>query len=53
MPPKIPSDDIDDSNIVKDVHISSKTSSIIEYILASSYTLILDEDHASYGVLVK
>ena len=44
----VPSDDVDDSKVVEDVHISSKIASIIEYISVSSNTPIIEEGHASY-----
>ena len=37
----VPSDDIDDSKIVDDVHVSPKTASIIENISVGFSTLIL------------
>jgi len=43
----LPSDEVDDSKVVKDVHISSKTASINEDISVGSDTLIIDEVHMS------
>ena len=37
------SDDADDSKIVEDVHVPSKTASIIENIAVGSNTSIIDE----------
>ena len=42
----VPSDDVKDLRVVKDVHVLSKTISIIEGI--SVDTLILDDGHTSY-----
>jgi len=44
----VPSDDIDDSKVVDDVHVLSKTNSIIEDISVSADTPIIDEGHASF-----
>ena len=44
----VPSDDVDDSKVVKDVHISFKTTSIIKDILVGSNKSIIEEGHASY-----
>ena len=44
----VSSDDVDDSKVVEDVHIPSKTSNIIEDISVGSNTPILDEGHVSY-----
>jgi len=44
----VSSDDVDDSKVIEDVHVLSKTTSIIEDISVSSDTLILDEGHAPY-----
>jgi len=44
----VSSDDVDDSKVVKDVHISSKTTSIIDDISVDFNTLIIEEGHASY-----
>ena len=44
----VSSDDVDNSKIIEDVHVLSKTTSTIEDISVSSDTRILDEDHASY-----
>ena len=44
----ISSDDVDDSNVIEDVHVPSKTASIIEDISVDSDTPILDEGHTSY-----
>ena len=43
----IPSNDIDDSKIVEDVHVPPKTASIIEGISVDSGTSITDEAHVS------
>jgi len=43
----VPSDDVDDSKVVEDVHVPSKTASIIEDISVGSDTLII-ESHTSY-----
>jgi len=39
----VPSDDVDDTKVVEDVHVPSKTASIIEDISVGSDTLIIDE----------
>jgi len=44
----MPRDDVDDSKLVEDVHIPSKTDSIMKDISVGSNTLIIDEGHASY-----
>ena len=44
----VPSDDVDDSKIVEDVHVLSKTASIIEDISVGSGTPIIDEVHMSF-----
>jgi len=44
----VSSDDVDDSKVVENVHIPSKTTSITKDISVGSDILILDEDHASY-----
>jgi len=44
----ISNDDVDDSKVVEDVHVPSKTTSIIEDISIGFDTPIFDEDHASY-----
>jgi len=44
----VSSDDVDDSKVVEDVHIPSKTASIIEDISVGFDTPIIDEGHASY-----
>ena len=49
----VSSDDVDDLKVVKDIHVPSTTTSIIENISVGSDTPILDEGHASYRVLVK
>ena len=46
------SDDVDDSKVVDDVHVSSKTVSIIEDISVGSDTPII-EGRASYEGTVK
>ena len=43
----VSSDEVDDSKVVEDVHISSKTASIIEDIAVGSDTPIIDEIHMS------
>jgi len=43
----VPSDDVDDSKVVENVHILSKTASIIEDIAVGSDTPIIDEIHMS------
>ena len=43
----VPTDDIDDSNVIKDVHVPSKTASIIKDIVVDSDTPIIDEVHMS------
>jgi len=43
----VPSDNVDDSKVVEDVHVPSKTASIIEDISLGSDTTII-EGHASY-----
>ena len=43
----VPNDDVDDSKVVEDVHIPSKTTSIIKDISVDSDTLIIDEVHIS------
>ena len=47
-PSKIPSDDADDSKVLEDVHVPSKTTSIIEDLSVGSDTPIHDEGHTSY-----
>jgi len=44
----VPSDDVDDSKVVENVHISSKTGSIIKDISVGFDTPIIDEGHAPY-----
>jgi len=44
----IVSSDVDDSKVVEDVHVLSKTISIIENILVGFNTLILDEGRVFY-----
>ena len=44
----MPSKDVDDSKVVKDVHAASKTANIIEDISVGSNILIVVEGHASY-----
>ena len=44
---ELSSDDVDDSKVVEDVHVPSKTVSIIEDISVDSNTLIIDEVHMS------
>ena len=41
----MPSDDVDDSKVVENVYVPSKTASIIEDTLVSFDTLIIDEVH--------
>jgi len=41
-------DNIDDSKVVEDAHVLSKTANIIEDITVNSDTLIIDEVHVSY-----
>jgi len=41
-------DDVDDSNVVEDVHVPSKSASISEDISVGFDTQIIDEGHASY-----
>jgi len=43
----VASDDVDDSKIVEDVHVSPKTASITGDILVGSSTPIFDEAHVS------
>jgi len=43
----VPNDDVDDSKVVEDVHIPSKTASIIEDISVGFITPIIDEVHMS------
>jgi len=43
----VPSDDVNDSKVVENVHIPSKTASIIENISVGSDTLIIDDVHMS------
>jgi len=47
------SDDVDDSKVIEDVHVPSKITSIIEDVSVGSDTLIIDEYHASYEILLK
>ena len=47
-PSKIPNYDVDNSKVVKDVHVHFKTTSIIEYVSVGSNALLVDEGHASY-----
>ena len=42
------SDDVDDSKVADDVHVSSKTASIIKDISVDFNTPIIEEGHASY-----
>ena len=42
------SDDVDNSKVVEDIHVLSKTTSIIENISVGSDISILDEGHTSY-----
>ena len=42
------SGDVDDSKVVDDVYISSKTATIMEDISVGFDTPIIDEGHASY-----
>ena len=44
----VPSDTVDDSKVVENVHVPSKTASIIEDMLVGSDTLIIEEGHACY-----
>jgi len=44
----VSSNDVDDSNVVENVHVPSETTSIIEDISVGSDTPILNEGHASY-----
>ena len=44
----MPNDDVDDSKVIEDIHISSKTVSIMEDISVGSDTPIINEGHASY-----
>jgi len=43
----VPSNDVDDSKVVEEVHVPSNTASIIKNISVSSDTLIIDEVHMS------
>ena len=43
----VPTDDVDDSKVVEDVNVPSKTASIIENIAVSSDILIINEIHMS------
>jgi len=43
----VPSDDVDNSKVVENVHVPSNTSSIIEDIIVGSDTLIIDEIYMS------
>ena len=44
----VPSDDVEDSNVVEDVRGLSKTTSIIEDVIVGFDAPIIDEGHASY-----
>jgi len=43
----VPSDDIDDSKVVENIHIHSDISSVVKDPLANSDTPIIDESHVS------
>ena len=43
----MPTDDVDDSKVIEEVHIPSKTLSIIEYTSVCTDTLVNDEIHMS------
>jgi len=44
----VPTNDVDDSNVVEDVHVPFKIANIIEDISVVSDTLIIDEIHMSF-----
>jgi len=43
----VPTDDVDDSKVIEEVHIPSKTLNIIENISVYADTLVNDEIHMS------
>ena len=43
----VPSDDVDDSKVVEDVHVHSEISGVVEDPLVSSDTPIIGENHVS------
>jgi len=45
----VPSDDVDDSKVIEDVHIHSEISSVVEDPLVNPGTPIIDEKHVSFA----